>query len=80
MADRVNAAMHPMQPAGSDPPLDGIVGHPGRPELRNRQHPMLTFGNQADALVACGGFLVDMTNKSPQGKESPPGYSSRVLA
>jgi hypothetical protein len=69
----VYATMNSMQSASSNAPLDSIVGNPSRPELRNRQHPILTFSNPADALVACGVFLVDMTYKSPQHTESPPG-------
>ncbi len=80
MADGVHAAMNPMQSAGSDPPLDCIVGNPGCPELSDRQYSVLTFGHPADALIACGVFLVDMTYKPPQRTDSPPGCSSRVLA
>ena len=80
MADGVHATMNPMQSAGSDPSLDRVVGNPGRSELGDCQYSVLTFSNPADALIACGVFLVDMTYKPPRHTNYPPGYSSRVVA
>jgi hypothetical protein len=71
VTDGVHAAMNPMQPASSDPPLDCIVGNPGCPELSNRQYSVLTLSDPADALIACGVFLVDMTYKPPRHTNSP---------
>jgi hypothetical protein len=72
MADGVYASMEAMQSLGSDPGADRIFAHAGGPQLIDRHHAVLAFGDPDDRSVGCGAFPVYMTGKAPAGSALPP--------
>jgi hypothetical protein len=51
MADGVDAAVHPMQPPASDPPVDRAPPQTEGAQLGHRDDPMLSLGERRHARI-----------------------------
>jgi hypothetical protein len=69
----VYAPMYPMKAAGMHPAAYRVAAHSSRSQLRDRHHAVLALRDPRDQPIACGGFLVHMTNKPPQREILPHG-------
>jgi hypothetical protein len=74
VADGIDAAVNPVQPAGVDSASDRVVREACGEELGNRDHAVLAARKTRDPTVRTGfgGFLAHMTGKPPKPLACPP--------
>ena len=70
--DRVHAAVHAVQPAGSHAPEDCVVVEARGKQLRERDHTVLARGQRRDHRVRCWGCAGASGHRSPSA--APPGH------
>jgi hypothetical protein len=70
MANRVNAAMNPVQPACLHPAPNACIAHV-RDELLEGHKTVLPGGNQGDSSVRRGDFPTHVVDKSPRLLDRP---------
>jgi hypothetical protein len=65
VADGVDTAMQPMQPASEQARSYRIVTHSRPVCLGHRDHTVLPFGDLGESPIGCGDFSGHFTDKSP---------------
>ena len=75
MPDRVHAAVHPVQPAGSHAPENRVVVEPRGKQLRERDHTVPRAASAAITASGAGGLLLG--SRPPRVEEHTPWTLSR---
>ena len=71
MANRINASVHEMKPAGVPAAVDSNVTEPAAVKLPGGHLTVLSIGEPGDLLVDCGEFLTYRQRKAPQTRIRP---------